>query len=64
MQATLEEMEMENLFETPKDKKADIKIVINKSVMGIETLLDTMIIILQDKKESNQKSRQQYYSTI
>jgi len=46
-------MELENLFKTLEDKKANTKIVIDKSVMGIETLLDIMTITLQDKRESN-----------
>ena len=53
MQATLNKME--NLFESPKDIKAETETVIDNSVMGIKTPLDTISIALQDGKESNQK---------
>ena len=46
LQAVLEKQEIKNPFKTLEDKKADIKTVINKSVMGIEILLDMIIIIL------------------
>ena len=46
LQAALEEAKIENLFKTLKDIKADTEIVINRLVIGIETLLDIMIIIL------------------
>jgi len=53
LQAALEEQEMENLFKTPKDNKVNIWIVIDSSVMGIETLLDIMTIALQYKREND-----------
>ena len=53
LQGALEEVKMENLFETPKDIKADTEIVIDDSIAEIETLLDIMTITLQDKRESN-----------
>ena len=42
VQATLDKME--NLFKSLEDTKAETEIVINNSVMGIETLLDIMFI--------------------
>ena len=47
------EIKAKNPFKTLKDKEIDTGIVIDNSVMGIETLLDIMIITLQDGKESN-----------
>jgi hypothetical protein len=46
LQAALEEVKIKNLFKTLEDIKADIEIVINDLVVGIETLLDIMTIIL------------------
>jgi len=37
---------MENLFKTLKDIKANTEIVIDSLMTGIETLLDTMVIVL------------------
>ena len=51
MQATLDKIE--NLFKSLKDIKAETKTVIDNSVTGIKTLLDTMSIALQDDRESN-----------
>lgn len=51
LQAALEEME--NLFKTSKDKKVNIKTVMDDLVMGIKTLLDIIIITLQNRRESN-----------
>ena len=53
MQVTLDEME--NLFELPKNTKAETETVIDNSVTGIKTLLDTMTITSQDRRESNQE---------
>src|SRR6266702_4525237 len=53
IQATLDEME--SLFESPEDTKAETKTVMDNSVMGIETLLDIMSIASQDGRESNQE---------
>ena len=44
---------MEKLLKLPKDTKAETEIVIDDLVMGIETLLDIIIIILQDGRESD-----------
>ena len=44
---------MENLFKTLKEIKADIEIVINNLVTGIETLLNTMTITSQVGRESD-----------
>ncbi len=44
--AALEEIELENPFETPKNKEADTKTVTDNLVTGIETLLDMMTIAL------------------
>ena len=44
---------MENLFETLKDKNINTETVIDDLVIGIEILLDTMTITLQDGRESN-----------
>ena len=46
LQATLKEIKMGNLFETPKDIEADTETVIDNLVMGIETLLNIMTITL------------------
>jgi len=54
MQATLDKIK--KLLELPKDIKAEIKIVIDNLVTGIETLLDTMSIALQDGRENNQEN--------
>ena len=54
VQATLDEME--NILESPKDTEVKTKIVIDNSVTGIETPLDTMSIASQDGKESNQEN--------
>jgi len=51
MQATLDKME--NPFKSLKDTKAETKTVIDSSVTGIETLLNTMFIALQDGRESD-----------
>ena len=53
MQAALEKAEMENPFKTPEDEKVNTETIINKSVTGIETPLDTITIALQDKRERN-----------
>ncbi len=45
--------EIKGLLKTLKDKKADIKIVMDDLVTGIETLLSTITIALQDERESN-----------
>jgi len=42
---------MENLFKLLKDEKAETEIIINNSVVGIETLLNIISIISQNKKE-------------
>ena len=42
----MEEQKIKDLFKTPEDKEADIWIVINSSVIGIETLLNMITIIL------------------
>ena len=44
---------MENLFKLLKDEKADTETVMNELIMGIKTLLDMMIITLQDGRENN-----------
>ena len=44
---------MENPCELSEDTKAETKIVIDDSVTGIETLLDTMSIALQDGREKD-----------
>ena len=44
---------MENLFKSLKDIEAETEIVIDNLVTGIETPLNIMFIILQDRKESN-----------
>jgi len=44
---------MEKPLELLKDTEAETKIVIDDSVVGIETLLGIMSIALQDRKESN-----------
>ena len=51
LQTTLEELN--NLFKPLKNKKANTKTIINKLMIGIETLLDTMTIALQNGRESN-----------
>ena len=56
LQVTLKEQEMENPFKTPEDKEVDTQIVIDGSMMGIETPLDIITIALQDKRESNQEN--------
>ena len=53
VQATLNKME--NLFESPKDIKAETETVIDNLVTGIKTPLDTMSIASQDGRESNQQ---------
>ena len=53
VQATLDEIE--ELLKSLEDIKAETKTVINDLVTGIETLLDTMSIVSQDGKESNQE---------
>ena len=53
LQATLEEVEIENLFKTLKDIEADTKTVMDDLVAGIETLLDIMTITLQNRRESD-----------
>ena len=53
LQVTLKEQEIKNPFKTLKDKKANTEIVINKSMTGIETLLDMMTITSQNGRESN-----------
>ena len=44
---------MEKLLELPKDTKAETEIVIDNSVTGIKTPLNTTSIISQDGRESN-----------
>ena len=51
MQATLDKME--KLLELLKDTKVETETVIDDSVIGIETLLDIMSIVSQDRRESN-----------
>ena len=51
VQITLDEME--KLSESLEDIEAEIEIVIDDSVMGIETLLDIMFITSWDGRESN-----------
>ena len=51
VQATLDEME--KLLKALEDIKAETETVIDNLVMGIETLLDIMSIILQDGRESD-----------
>ena len=53
LQAALKEQEIKNLFKTLEDKEVDTQTVIDGSVMGIKTLLDTITIALQDKREDN-----------
>ena len=53
LQAALEEAKIKNPFKTPEDIKANIKIIIDNSVVGIETLLDIMTITLQNKREND-----------
>ena len=55
---------MENLFETLEDKEVDIWIVIDSSVTGIETLLDTITITLQNGRESNQDDLSSYDNSV
>ena len=62
LQAALEELE--NLFEISKDKKADIEIIIDKSMMGIETLLGMMTIALQNGRENNQEDLSSHDNNI
>ena len=40
------EMEIKNLFKALKDREVNIKIIINDLVMGVETLLNIIIITL------------------
>ncbi len=54
MQATLNKME--SLYKSPKNTKAETKTVIDNSVAGIETPLDTMSIALQDGRERDQRN--------
>ena len=54
IQATLDEIKKP--LELLEDTKAETKIVIDDSVMGIETLLNMMSITLQDERESNQEN--------
>src|SRR6266702_2883297 len=54
VQATLDKME--ELLESLEDTKAETETVIDDSVVGIETPLDTMSIALQNGKESNQEN--------
>ena len=51
IQATLDEIG--NLFKSLEDIEAETDIVINSSVVGIETPLGMMFIALQDGRESN-----------
>ena len=44
---------MEDPFELLEDTEAETETVIDDSVTGIETLLDTMSITLQDGRESD-----------
>ena len=44
---------MENLFKLLEETKAETETVIDDLVMGIKTLLDIMIITLQDRRENN-----------
>ena len=53
LQAALEKVKIGNLFKTPKDIKANTKIIIDNSVAGIETLLDIITITLQNGRESD-----------
>ena len=46
LQAVLEEVKIKNLFETPEDKEANTWTVIDGSVTGIKTLLNTITIVL------------------
>ena len=46
LQVALEEAKIKNLFKTLKDIKANTEIVIDNLIAGIETLLNTMTIIL------------------
>src|SRR5271170_4516345 len=53
VQATLEEIE--SPFKTLEDTEVDTETVIDDSVTGIETPLDTITIASQDGRESNQE---------
>ncbi len=55
---------MENLFETLEDKEVDTQIVIDSSVTGIKTLLNTMTIISQDGRESDQENLRSHNNSI
>src|SRR6266702_6186518 len=62
VQVTLDKIE--KLLELLNDIKAEIEIVIDDLVMGIETLLDIMFITLQNGKESNQENLSGYKDSI
>ena len=51
---------MKNPFKSLKDIKTETKTVIDNSVMGIKTLLDTMFITSQDSKERDQEDLSGY----
>ena len=53
LQVALKKVKIKNLFETLEDKEVNIKIVIDDSVVGVKTILNIMIIALQDGRESD-----------
>ena len=55
---------MENVLKTLKDKKANIKIIIDNLVARIKTLLDIIIVTLQDGRESDQKDLSSHDNNI
>ncbi len=64
LQAALEKTKIKNLFETLKDKEANIETVINSSVTRIETLLDIIIITLQNGRENNQEDLNSHNNSV